>query len=331
MEAAHRPVRWGVLGTANIAAHAFLPALHAAGGNAALVGSRTPQRATQWAARWGVDHAVTYDDVINDEQIDAIYIALPNDLHVGWAKKALVAGKAVLCEKPLGLSPSEVQDLLEPTAENPLLWESFVFPFHPQTDTVQSILRSAKIGDLREIVSEFHFTTSNRDNIRFRPERGGGALYDVGCYPIRLARLLTGDEPTAATGISHAEGADVDLDMASILEFPRQVRLTMSAGISRRRSTLTRIIGTSGEVQLTNPFHPEPTDTIQVKTDHVTETRSPNGPHTVFQHAIEHINGVVLQAEEPRFLARDDSLGQARAVQLVQAGQKGSPCVTDPA
>ena len=324
-EAASRPgrtrdhVAWGVLGTANIAAAAFLPALRAAGGVARMVGSRDAARASGWAASNDVEAAGTYEEVLDSDDVDAVYVALPNNAHVAWAARALRAGKAVLCEKPMGLTSDEVDGLLTAAGQEAMLWEAFVFPFHPQTDQVVSAIEAGRIGVLREITSEFHFSVRSPENIRLQPELGGGALYDVGCYPIRLARLLTGSEPTAGVGIASGGPEGVDWDITAVAEFPDDIRLLMSAGMRRPPSTFTRIVGSTGELRITNPFHPRPGDSVELWVDHECVETWSAGRRTAFEHAIIHIQDVLLGSVKPRHLAVDDALNQARALELIQS------------
>lgn len=315
------PVRWSVLGTANIAARAFLPAMRAAGGVAVSVGSRDPGRAAAWAHENEVAGAVSYQQAV-DADADAIYIALPNTEHVAWAKAAAATGRAVLCEKPLGLDEAEVAGLLAAAPPGALLWESFVFPFHPQTMLLQRCLADGAIGEPAEIASEFHFTVASPANIRMQSGLGGGALYDVGCYPIRLARLLFEAEPYRAVGTYFPAAADasaVDLTTAAVCDFPGDRRLVLSAGMRRPMSTYTRIIGSAGELRVTNPFHPRAGDTVELVTPDRRETLLTNDGTTAFQCAIEHIQAVVRGIEEPRHLAADDAIGNARALDLVRA------------
>lgn len=308
------PVRWGILGTANIAAGAFLPALRAAGGRAVVVGSRSAERGQQWAADNQVERSADYAAVIADPEVQAVYLALPNDQHAEWAAAALAAGSVVLCEKPMALDAAQAQQLLAAVPAGGLLWESFVFPFHPQTALIESLIADGRIGTLSEIVSEFHFRVGSPDNIRLSAARGGGALYDVGCYPIRLARLLCG-EPVAAVGSAHFDG--VDHDMAAVLDFPG-VRVLISAGLHRPPSTFTRLIGTAGELRVSNPFHPRPTDTVEWWTGGEFRQRWNAAPGTAFEHAITHIQAVIAGDCAPRHLAVDDALAQAVALDLVR-------------
>lgn len=318
---ADEPVLWTVLGTANIAAHAFLPAMRATGATAVAVGSREPSRATAWAKDNSVASAFGYQEAI-ETPAHAIYIALPNTEHVYWAKAAVSTGRAVLCEKPIGITEADVSDLISVCGPETLLWESFVFLFHPQTALIQSYIDNGAIGDLSEIISEFHFLVDSPGNIRLQSSLAGGALNDVGCYPIRLARLLFGAEPDRASARSFqskADGSGVDLEVAGICDFPALRRLVFSAGLRRPMSTHTRIIGSTGELRVSNPFHPRAGDTVELVTADSTHTVWTNDGTTAFQYAIEHIGEVVRRRTRPRHLAIDDALKNARALDMMRA------------
>ncbi len=308
--------RWGLLGTANIAAKAFLPALRETGGSALAVGTRSLERGTAWASANGVDRVDSYAGVLEDPQVEAVYIALPNDQHAEWAAAAVDAGKVVLCEKPMTLDAVQAAEVLLPLSSDALLWESFVFPFHPQTSLIAGLLADGRIGELTEVVSEFHFNVGQPGNIRLQPERGGGALYDVGCYPLRLARLLADREPSAAHGAATVDG--VDLDMAAVVEFDGACRLLMSAGMARPASTFTRIIGTAGELRISNPFHPVSADSVELWVRGECIESWPAADGTAFRHAMEHIHQVMAGVVPARHLATVDALPQARAMDLVR-------------
>jgi xylose dehydrogenase (NAD/NADP) len=312
------PVRWGVIGTANIAAKAFLPAMRAAGGRAVIAGSRSAGRAATWAKENQVERGGSYQDVL-DADVDAVYIALPNEQHAEWAAKACATRRAVLCEKPLTLTGDDTAALVAAAGPKALFWESFVFPFHPQSELLRSVVDAGDLGEVREIVSEFHFTVSRPENIRLRPEHGGGALYDVGCYPLRLARLLFGTEPTAATGASFIGATGVDVDTAAVVDFPAERRLVLSAGLRRPSSTATRIIGSEAELRVGNPFHPLAGDTVELFAGGSVKQTWPAGEGTAFRHAVEHIHRVLRDGETPRHLASVDALPQARALDLIRA------------
>jgi predicted dehydrogenase len=311
------PVRWGIISTANIARGQFLPGLRAAGGVPAAVAGRDLGRAQAWAEQHGVDRAVAgYQALIDDPDIDALYIPLPNSLHAEWTIKALRAGKPVLCEKPLCGTLAEAEQVLAVATETgTLLWEAFVFPFHAQFAAVQKLLADGAIGELLEIQSDFHFLVRNPANIRLARDLDGGALNDVGCYPVRIALELFGAGHTDAWATAVWGGHDVDVDTQGSLGFPGGRRLLLTCGMRRAYDTFTRLLGTAGQIQLTNPFHPGRGDSYTVLTDgEPPRTLDAGAAEPSFTGMIRHIQNVLRGGEAPRQLALDTSLASARAL-----------------
>ena len=314
------PVRWGILGTAGIAESSFLPALREAGeGVAVTVGSRDAARAETWAAAQGVTRGVAgYEAVVTDPEVEAVYVPLPNGLHAEWTIAALEAGKAVFCEKPLCGTVEDTERVLAiaRSASAPL-WEAFVFAFHDQIATVRGLLNSGEIGEAREIQSRFHFFMDDPNDIRLFADLAGGSIQDVGCYPIRLARLLFDDEPDLSRAIADARWTadDVDEELWGALTFPGDRRLVFSCGFRSAYDTFTRVLGTEGEIRMTNPFHPEAGDelTVFVEDERETEPGMPSGDRS-FTPAIRHIHRVLRRLEPPRHLAVDEALGNATAI-----------------
>lgn len=321
MTASPTPLTWAVLGTANIARAQFLPALAEAGGRPAVVAGRSLARAQAWAAEHGVERGVEgYAAALADPSVDAVYLALPNALHAGWTIKAVQAGKAVLCEKPLSTSVDDTSRVLAAVEETGgLLWEAFVFPFGPQFGRVASLLADGVIGEVREIESAFHFRLSRDSDIRMSAALGGGCLADVGCYPIRLAQLVFGASPERAQ-VSAQHRGEVETDAAAVLDYPGGRRLLLSCGFDRAYDTTTRIIGTDGWISIDNPFHPGAAAAITVvRPGHepVTERAMTDG-HS-FTAAVRHVTAAVRGSEAPRHLAVDDSLATAHAIAMAQA------------
>jgi len=312
------PTRWGIISTANIARSAFLPALRTAGGTAFAVAGRNLERARRFAEENGVEHAIEgYANLLADDQVEAVYIALPNSLHAEWTIAALRAGKAVLCEKPLCVSLQETEEVLqEARRSSGLLWEAFVFPFRPQTGRLQDIIHSGEIGELREVQANFHFKLTTPDNIRYDPALGGGAFYDVGCYCIRFGRLLLG-EATAGTALARWTDQGVDLDLQGVLEFPVDRRLLFSCGMSRPPDTFARVIGSEGEVRLSNPYHSRQADTLEVRHGGEDRVERPSNDEPSFTDALRHIQAVLGGEEAPRHLALDEAAGNAAAIDLL--------------
>ena len=313
-------VRWGILGTAGIAESAFLPALRETGdGVAVSVGSRDLDRARTWAEAQSVERGVQgYDAVIADPDVEAVYIPLPNGLHADWTIAALEAGKTVFCEKPLCGTVEETERVLAAARSSPgSLWEAFVFPFHDQMDRVREMLAGGAIGEVREIQSRFHFVLDDPNDIRFFADLAGGSIQDVGCYPIRLARLLFDAEPHLERAIADAEwtpdGADTELWGA--LVFPGDRRLVFSCGFRSGYDTFTRVLGTEGEIRMTGPFHPDADDEMVVIRDGQMERQPATTTGEMsFTPAIRHIHRVIRGLEEPRHLAVDEAMGNATAI-----------------
>jgi len=313
-------VRWGILGTAGIAASSFLPALRETGdGMVVAVGSRDAARAEAWAAAQGVTRGVAgYEQVLADPEIEVVYIPLPNGLHADWTIAALRAGKAVFCEKPLCGTVEDTERVLAAarSASAPL-WEAFVFPFHDQMERVRGVLASGEIGEVREIQSRFHFLMDDPNDIRLFAELAGGSIQDVGCYPIRLARLLFDDEPDLTRALADAVWTEdgVDEELWGALAFRGGRRLVFSCGFRTAYDTFTRVLGTEGEIRMTNPFHPEAGDelTIAHEDERQIEPAMPSGERS-FTPAIRHIHRALRGLEEPRHLAADEALGNAAAI-----------------
>jgi predicted dehydrogenase len=308
--------RWGILGTANIARGQFLPGLRHAGGVAAAVAGRDLARAQEYASANGIERAAQgYQALIEDPAIDALYIPLPNSLHAEWTIAALQAGKPVLCEKPLcGRLPDAERVLEFATATGTLLWEAFVFPFQEQFGQVSQLVADGVIGELREVQSGFHFNVTRPDNIRLSAELEGGALNDVGCYPIRLAYELFGEEHDTAQGRAEPGGQGVDIETWGILGYDGGRQLLLSCGMRRAYDTFSRLLGSTGQIHLTNPFHPSAGDSYTVFAAGA-EPRTVQAPDVPsFSPAIAHIQRVLAGDEQPRMLATENSLATARAL-----------------
>jgi predicted dehydrogenase len=310
-------MRWGILGTANIARAAFLPGLREAGGTAAAVAGRDAGRAERYARDNGIDRAVGgYQNLIEDPAIDVLYIPLPNSLHAEWTLRALAAGKPVLCEKPLcGNLPDTMRVLEAAWQTGTLLWEAFVFPFHPQIARLRDLVAGGAIGDLMEIKSNFHFQAGNPRNIRYSRELEGGALNDVGCYPVRLAAEFFGVPHQAAWAGATWGGDGVDVDTWGVLEYPGGRRLHLSCGLGRGYDTSTSLEGTAGRIVVSNPFHPGPGDSYQVIAPRGEPASHPaTAGEASFTAAVRHINAVLAGEDEPRLLATGTALPTARAL-----------------
>jgi predicted dehydrogenase len=219
-------LRWGVLGASAIAASAVGPAIRASrNGTLAAVASRDATRGKAFADRLGIPRVVaSYEALIEDKAIDAIYNPLPNSMHAEWSRKAAAAGKAVLCEKPLTVTAAEAEQLVDDCRKlgRPLM-EAFMYRFHPQHRRVRELIESDAIGEVVEVRAHLSANLAqpaDPANVRFIPDLGGGVLLDMGCYGISIARMIFGEVPTKVRGWWELdEKYGVDMTTAGILEF----------------------------------------------------------------------------------------------------------------
>jgi len=281
------------------------------------VAGREAGRAEKFASDNGIGRSVVgYQTLIDDPDIDALYIPLPNALHAEWTIRALEAGKPVLCEKPLcGVLPDTERVLATARRTQTLLWEAFSFPFHAQLAELKRLVADGAIGELVEIKSNFHFMVRSQANIRLSRELQGGALLDVGCYPVRLAQELFGPDHESAWARARAGGDGVDVDTWGVLGYSGGRRLMFSCGFGRSYDTFTTLEGTSGQIHVTNPFHPGPDDSYQVVRPGDEQGPVPAAPDELsFTPLTGHIDAVLRGEQAPRLLAVDTSLPTAQAL-----------------
>jgi len=245
------PVRWGVLGCAKIAINRLLPGMvRARGAKLHAVASRSLNKAREVANKFEAPVAYgSYEDLLADPEIEAVYIPLPNNLHMPWSISAVQAGKHVLCEKPIALNANEAKQMQAAAREaDRFLLEAFMYRFTPLMRKAVALVRAGAVGEIRGVHSRFSFKLGeDPTNIRLNPELGGGALYDAGCYSLNIVRLLAGREPLAAWAkLIHPSGFKVDIGGAGILDFGAGVLGTFTTSIDSRWESYFRVSGTTG-------------------------------------------------------------------------------------
>ncbi|MBW3628629.1 MAG: Gfo/Idh/MocA family oxidoreductase [Gemmatimonadetes bacterium] len=224
------------------------------------IASRSADRAREAADRMGVPRSYgSYEELLEDPEVEVVYNPLPNHLHVPWSIKALEAGKHVLCEKPIARNVVEVRELQRARDRSSLLvGEAFMVRTHPQWLEVQRIIASGRIGDLRLVNGHFSYFLDDPADYRSRPEQGGGALLDIGCYPIHLSRFLFGQEPTRVLGMVERDPENrTDSLTAAMLEFPGG-HCAFTSGTRMARYQRMEIIGTRARIVLEIPFSAPP-------------------------------------------------------------------------
>jgi len=285
------------------------------------VAGRDEARSKTYAAKNGIQRTVLgYQGLIDDDSVDAIYNPLPNSLHAQWTIAALKAGKAVLCEKPLCGSLEETRAVLAQAIKSPRpVWEAYVFPFQRQFDRIQELLDVDSIGPAVELHSTFHFKLTNRDNIRLSPELAGGALNDVGCYPAHLATLIFGS-PVSGVGLPQWAPEGVDESAQGVVEYEGGHRLVLSCGMNYftdGADTFSRIIGECGDIRISNPFHPRPGDSLELRVSGQVSGEDLADAEPTFTGLIRHIHRVIHGDEKPRHTAVDDSLPTSAALDIL--------------
>lgn len=253
-------LRWGVLSSARIARTKVIPAIQTSlTGEVVAIASRDAQSAAAAAKALGIKKSYgSYEALLADPEIDAIYNPLPNHLHVPWSIAAIKAGKHVLCEKPLGLNLADIQPLLDTAKHHPQLkvMEAFMYRFHPQWQTALHLVQSGTIGQVRSIHSHFAYNNRDESNIRNVLEWGGGALMDIGCYCISLSRFLYGEEPLRVMGqITPYAGYEVDCFVSGMMEFA-DGNATFTASTKSEPEQYVEVHGEQGSILIPLPFNP---------------------------------------------------------------------------
>ncbi|HUJ10977.1 MAG TPA: Gfo/Idh/MocA family oxidoreductase [Verrucomicrobiae bacterium] len=254
-----RKINWGILSTAKIGVQKVIPAMQA--GKHCLVtaiASREPEKARAVAEQLGISKAYgSYEELLKDPEVQAIYIPLPNHLHVPWSIQALEAGKHVLCEKPIGLTTAEAQQLLDAAKKHPQLkiMEAFMYRLHPQWQLARKMVAGGKIGELRTVHSFFSYSNLDPKNIRNMADVGGGGLMDIGCYCLSLARFLFDSEPRRVMGqVEFDPSFRTDRLASGILEFERGTS-TFTCATQIAPYQRVNIFGTEGRIEIEIPFN----------------------------------------------------------------------------
>jgi len=255
-------IRWGVLGAANIAVKKVIPAMRRGDWTEmAAIASRDLEKAKQAAEDLGIPKAYgSYEELLEDPEIEAIYNPLPNHLHVPWTIKAAEAGKHVLCEKPIALTSEDARKLLAARDKTGVkIQEAFMVRTHPQWLGVRDLIRNGRIGELHSISGFFSYFNRDAANVRNKPETGGGALLDIGCYAINVARFVFGEEPRGVFGLIETD-SDFGIDRltSAILKFPSG-QATFTCGTQIVPYQRMQFFGTGGRIEVEIPFN-IPTD-----------------------------------------------------------------------
>ncbi len=312
-------LRWGLLSTARIN-DALLGADPAKQARWVAVGSRDRDRAEAYAARKGLQRAHgSYEELLGDAEVDAVYIGLPNGMHAEWARKALEAGKHVLVEKPFSRHPEEVEACFEVAeARGLVLAEAFMWRHHPQALRARALIEEGAIGDLRSLHAHFSFPLEDPGDVRWQTALEGGALMDLGCYCLSGCRTLAGGEAVRVAGERVDGGDGVDAGFSAVVRFPQDVVATFTCSFAAVKHHELVATGTRGRLRLDDPWHGRRpvvavTNADGVLTEH--ECPSPLGAYAL---ELDDFEGAVAGEHPPR-LGREDAMRQARTIAALYA------------
>ena len=321
----HSRLRLGILGAASIARKEIIPA---AGRTDAVEvtavatrGGDKIEKVRELAPDAGIFE--DYGSLLESSEVDAVYIPLPNSMHVEWTLKALEAGKHVLCEKPFALDAAGAQRAVDTARDAGLtLMEGFMFRLHPQTLRLQEIIAGGDIGTVRQVVAQFGHRLEDPEDVRSAGLLGGGALGDVGCYAVSGTRLAFGGEPRRASAFARFKEDDADAELAGVLEFDEGLGI-VSCSISSARRERMEIIGTDGKITLRAPFQADKSGGEMIVTrggETETESFEESNPYL---SELEEFTTAVREGRDPA-VGPDEILGNARAIgALLQSAREG--------
>ena len=337
--AAMKRLRWGIVGTGNIARQFAEGVARSDRGTLAAVASRSSESAQRFAQQFAIPvaHAnyAGYDTILTEPTVDALYVSLPNSMHREWTLKALAAGKHVLCEKPMAATAAEVEEMFD-AAERAgrVLIEAFMYRAHPQTTAIVDAVRGGAVGTVRSVRTSFCFRVRQPvGNIRFDPSLQGGALMDVGCYCVSFSRLIAGCDPVDvfATALHHASG--VDEQTAAILRYPNGITAEFTVGMSLQADNSAHVNGDEGYLSAAWPWKPPAGGTQLVVRGAVPPRQDQMGSTTPMAapepRVIEVPNEKPLYAVEADafaacvldgaapFVTREESIGNARTIERI--------------
>ena len=309
--------RWGILSTARIAERIVEGARLSQDAQIVAVGSRDLTRAQAYASEHGIPRVHgSYEDLLADPEVDAVYIPLPNSMHVPWAVRALEAGKHVLCEKPLARTAAAAEGAYAAADRaGRVLMEAFMWRHLPQTRTLVELVRDGAVGRVRLVRCAFTFVLDRPEDFRTRPEHEGGALMDVGCYCVSAIRLLAG-EPQRAQAEQVLGGGGVDVVLAGVLHLPDDVVGVFDCGFVMPSRETLEVVGEDGVLVVPDPWIARGAPLALRRGDDVetiaTERANP------YQLELENL-AAAAAGTAPPLVGRADAVGQARAIELLYA------------
>lgn len=317
----HPPVRWGIVSSANIGVRAVLPGILASrNGQLVAIGSREMERAERIAELVpGARAYATYDAVLDDPEVEAVYIPLPNALHAEWTIRAAERGKHVLCEKPLSATVDEVRRMFDACrAAGVLLMEAFMYRFHPQIRYMMAQIAAGAIGEVRFARSGFAFDIRSRaENIRLQAALAGGSLMDIGCYPLNFCQIIFGGPPQAiAARVDVPEDSEVERTMGAVLDFGNGRLGMIDSSFELPWHQFAEVVGERGRILVPRPYTPARSETV-VRIERGEETLERRfDPADQYQLEVEHF-GDCIRNGTTLYVTEQDAIDQAESIEML--------------
>ena len=324
-------LRWGVISTSNIGRAAVNQAIQASSnGDLLAVASRDQARAREFAEKWEIPaHYGSYEALLDDDSLDAVYVPLPNSMHREWTIRAAERGKHVLCEKPLALSAAECAEMEAAAGANGVkLMEAFMYRFHPRTQRIVEMVRAGVVGDLKVITSAFTFRLRNPENIRLDPALGGGSLMDVGCYCVNVSRTIAGAEPVEVQAVAHQASSGVDEQMVGTLRFEDGLLAQFDCSLTMERRESLVVVGTDAYLTVPAAFLPGTDDVVIQET----RGRGETVEHIVsgadeYRLMVEHFADCALNDRPLRYTAEAAARNMKAIAALYESAREGGGVV----
>ena len=321
-----QPLRWGLLSTARIN-KALIPPLRLSPRNKLVaVASRSQEKADAYAREKKIKRAYgSYEALLADPEIDVIYNPLPNHLHAEWSIRAVEAGKHVFCEKPLALTLADVDAMAAASNRTgKLISEAFAYRAHPHMLKIKEIVDSGQLGKLKMVHGSFSFVMTNKDDIRWDPHMGGGALWDIGCYPLSFTRMLLGAEPLEVFGWQVTSPSGIDEVFAGQLRFPGDIYFQLDCSFKIPFHTFMEIVGDEGTLSIPRPFNDMARKDLYLTRDGKTSTIIVKGPDPYLAEVEDFTNAILLNQPPVTTLA-DSRRNTAAILALLESAKTGKP------
>lgn len=318
-------LKWGLLSTARIN-RSLIPGIRASKRSQLVaVGSRDLEKGREFAQEWDIPRIHgTYDDLLADSEVDAIYNPLPNHLHAEWTIKALKAGKHVLLEKPMALSVSEVRAIAEAAQNNKkIVTEAFMYRHHPQTLKVQELIASGAIGKVLFIHGNFTFALKLPADIRWNPDFGGGSIWDIGCYPLSYIRMITGFKPGSVYGAQVKSQSGVDLTFCGSMEYPSGVMAQFYSSFGLPYHTYMEVRGTEGTLSINSPFLPRNATVPLILRQGDAEKKILFPEVELYAGEVEDMEKAALDGQPPRLSLQESEDNIATLVAFLESARNG--------